>query len=335
MGIDNNVSKNYNDYNDYKLVFVIGNGFDLNLGLKTSYKNYMDSGCFKDCAVLHTSSPKDCDGINLFDYLIEKGLDKDNWLDLEKELADLVMSQTELKLVAGELDKRTFSDLKDSLCTYLRNIKYDINPDSIAIKLLKILNKNPFIDIISFNYTDLNQLETIKAPIHYVHGSLLDNSIILGFQDALDIDPSYAFMIKTFSQHYKSHNVREKLLDADEIIFFGHSLGEVDYHYFEDLFKRQSQPEKANQKLILRIFTKDEKSRINILLRLRDMNEKRTDLLYDLCDFRIYRTDEDMVEIEKYLEELDIRSQMKAGCEILKNVPKYNVKSGLMQKLNI
>lgn len=328
MGIDNNVSKifsDYKDYKDYKVVFVIGNGFDLNLGLKTSYKNYMDSDCFKDCAKIHSYLPTDCDGVNLFDYLIEKGRDKENWIDLEKELADFVISQTEQKLEAGELEEITFSALKDNLCTYVKNIKHEINPDSIAFKLLKILNLNPFIDIISFNYTDLNRLETINATIHYVHGTLSDNSIILGFQDALDIDPSYAFMIKTFSQHYKSHNVREKLLDADEIIFFGHSLGEVDYHYFEDLFKRQSQPEKANQKLILRIFTKDEKSRINILLRLRDMNEKRTDLLYDLCDFRIYRTDEDMIEIDKYLEDLNDRLQKNICGQLISDLPKIKI----------
>lgn len=319
----------YKDYKDYKIVFVIGNGFDLNLGLKTSYKNYMDSDYFKECAKTHSQNPKDCSGVNLLDYLIEKGRNKENWLDLEKELADFVMSQTGLKLKAGELDESTFSALKDNLCTYLKNIKYEIDPDSIAIKLLKILKMNPFIDIISFNYTDLNQLEAwvnpIGASIDYVHGTLLDNSIILGFQDALDIDPSYAFMIKTFSPHYKSHNVRAKLLDADEIIFFGHSLGEVDYHYFEDLFKRQSQPEKANQKLILRIFTKDEKSRINILLRLRDMNEKRTDLLYDLCDFRIYKTDEDMMEIEKYLEGLNIRLRQNYNAQLFSDIPKIKV----------
>lgn len=33
---------------NYKTVFVVGNGFDLNLGLKTSYKDFMKSHWFSD-----------------------------------------------------------------------------------------------------------------------------------------------------------------------------------------------------------------------------------------------------------------------------------------------
>jgi hypothetical protein len=75
------------------------------------------------------------------------------------------------------------------------------------------------------------------------------------------------------------------------------------------LFKYQSLAEKANKDLILRIFTYDEKSRREVLIRLRDMNNKRTDMLYDLCDFEIYRTgdggDED--KIDSYFEQLKKR----------------------------
>ena len=35
---------------NYKTVFVVGNGFDLNLGLKTSYKDFMKSHWFSDIA---------------------------------------------------------------------------------------------------------------------------------------------------------------------------------------------------------------------------------------------------------------------------------------------
>lgn len=307
--ISNNMEKK-----DYKVVLVIGNGFDLDLGLKTKYKDYMDSKDFTQNLIISFSIEEKRSGINLFHYLKGIGHDKENWIDIERELADFAVKH---KRPAGELEKRTFSLLRKSLCSYIKNIDYDINISSVAINLLKLLNKclsysGSFLyNIISFNYTDLKKLEKIvgqiNAPIDYVHGSILDDSIILGFEDTLDIDESFSFMIKTFSPYYTSHNVRAKLLDADEIIFFGHSLGRVDYHYFEDLFMYQSQPEKANQKLILRIFTKDESSRINILLRLREMNQKRTDLLYDLCDFRIYRTDSDSREISKYLSELEDR----------------------------
>ncbi len=33
---------------DHKIVLVMGNGFDLDLGLKTSYKSFIDSTYFKE-----------------------------------------------------------------------------------------------------------------------------------------------------------------------------------------------------------------------------------------------------------------------------------------------
>lgn len=55
------------------------------------------------------------------------------------------------------------------------------------------------------------------------------------------------------------------------------------------------------------------------------MNEKRTDLLYDLCDFRIYKTDEDMMEIEKYLEGLNIRLHQNYYAQLFSDIPKIKV----------
>lgn len=294
---------------DYRVVLVIGNGFDLDLGLKTKYNDYMNSDYFDRAHSISAYVHSDKKGVNLFNYLKEKASDNHNWIDIEKELADFAIVR---KRPATDLEKKSFFALQSSLCSYIKDINYQhIDSSSKAIRLLKILKEYPLLNIISFNYTNLKRLEpqigAIKAPIDYVHGSVLDNSIILGFEDTLEIHEGFSFMIKTFSSYYKSHNVRKKLLDADEIIFLGHSLGKVDYHYFEDLFKYQSQPERANQKLRLRIFTKDENSRISILLRLREMNNKRTDLLYDLCDFKIYKTENDGKEIEQYFHELKER----------------------------
>lgn len=316
----------------HKIVFVIGNGFDLDLGLKTSYKDYMNSACFNECADNYPQIAKGLDGVNLFDYLRKKLQvpGKENWFDLEQELADFAQLQTKQKLVSGELDKKSFSDLKDNLCTYLKNIDYEIDSKSMALRLFSILMDDPVVNIISFNYTDLKRLvpsdKTIHASIDYIHGSILDDSLILGFNDELDIEPSYSFMRKTFSRHYKSHNVTEKLLDADEIIFFGHSFGTIDYQYFKDLFIRQSQLENANKKMIIRIFTKDDKSRIDILSRLNHYNNKRTYQICDYCDFRVYKTDEGMEDIDMYFDELGRRS-LNNICEcIIQGVSRIQIR---------
>lgn len=311
---------------NYKIVLVIGNGFDLDLGLKTGYVDFMKSDYFK--AYLQEIIPykgekrkiKD----NLFKYL-EKERALLNWIDIETELLNLATREVKESIEnTNEYRKRkiransdiedTFECLHDSLCSYLESLDYNaINKDSTALKVLKSIIKHHFSQIISYNYTDIKKVENlvgkIFCPIDHVHGRISDKSIILGFQDNVEIDKSFCFMIKSFNQHFKSHNVRKQLLDADEIIFFGHSLGCTDYHYFEDLFKYQSQSDKANEKLIMRIFTYDERSRREILFQLREMNEKRSDMIYELCDFKIYRTIDniDNEKIDKYLKELDKR----------------------------
>lgn len=311
------MSKGYNN-----VVLVIGNGFDLDLGLPTSYSSFIQSQYF-DNHVSEQQKKSDTwntttDSDYLFDYLYSRiewrdsrHLDAKKWVDIENELIDFATRKSDILSsfpIADEKEKNMFYLLQNELCNYLSTINYDnVNKDSYAIKVLTAVN-NSLGEVISFNYTDLSRLDSfllnpLKVPIEYVHGKLADRTIILGVQDNVDFDPSYSFLIKTFSPHYKSHNVRKKLLDADEIIFFGHSLGKTDYHYFEELFKRQSNPETAKDDLFMRIFTFDEESRRNILLQLREMNHKRTNFLFDLCDFELYRTKDkqDDAKIESYL----------------------------------
>ena len=310
---------------DYKLVLVIGNGFDLDLDLPTSYSDFMNSSLFLDFLQEETirkyhkyEITKD----NILQYLHQQKNLK-NWIDIEVELKSLATKTTNdinekghtypKKNVASEEIEQSFEVLRKQLCWYLNMMPYDfINKNSFSIRLLGIVNQYPELcEIISYNYTDINKLEDfvgdINIPIDHVHGTVRDRSLIIGFQDNVEIDKSFSFMIKSFSPYFRSHNVRRKLLEANEIIFFGHSLGETDYHYFEDLFKFQSQPELCKESKILRLFTYDEKSRIDILFQLRAMNNKRTDMLFELNDFEIYRTKDDSDRINNYFKQLNNR----------------------------
>ena len=312
---------------DYKLVLVIGNGFDLDLGLPTSYQDFLKSRDFNlllDPVNMKYSYGYDIeDSENIFHYLNLK-YQCQNWIDIEKELKLLASTEehyydnlgTLIKTfpVASEGKTKSFEVLCKQLCLYLMKLDYNfVKRDSTALKLLSIINKyNSICEIITFNYTDLHKLnneliERLSVRIDHVHGSIKNKDIIIGFEDEVEIDKSYSFMIKSFNPAFRSHNVRQKLLDADEIIFFGHSLGETDYHYFEDLFSFQSQPEYCKGPKVIRIFTYDEKSRIDILFQLRAMNNKRTDMLFDLNDFEIYRTKNDSDKIDIYLSLLEER----------------------------
>lgn len=307
---------------DHRIVLVIGNGFDLDLGLKTSYLDFMRSSSFQDFL------KKDDNGIdlndNLFEYLHGK-MKLKKWIDIEMELLSLATSKKTVRDENGKIKveynkatkglEYTFSVLRNKLCDYLKTLNYgSVRKDSVALDVLRLVVQHVQSEIISYNYTNIRKLKemvggSINCPIEYVHGCLLDNSIILGFQDDVEIDKSFCFMIKSFSPYFKSHNVRNKLLNADEIIFFGHSLGSTDYHYFEDLFRFQSQADKARRNLILRIFTYNEEARRDILFQLREMNNRRTDMLYELCNFEIYRTADmdDNFKIRTYLNQLSKR----------------------------
>lgn len=324
-------------YISRKILFIIGNGFDLDLNLKTSYSDFLDSGYFSNNMNHHQfPSRYELDEldeeINIFNFLsFQKNIK--GWIDVENELAHLASRKVRKKYASNEepmvlapvsvTEKDTFQKLRLALCDYLKDISYDdINYNSYALKLLKILNNRPNSEMITFNYTDINKLapyigeDKISIPINYMHGSLDsrkrdsdDTSIILGFQDKITIDDSYCFMIKSHSPYYMSHNIKSKLAQADEVIFFGHSLGSTDYPYFEDFFKKQCEMKSDKEKIRVRIFTYDEESRQNILVQLRNMNDKHTQMLYEYCDFAIFRIKDniDDIKIDSYLSELEYK----------------------------
>ena len=59
----------------YENVLVIGNGFDLNLGLETSYSDYLSSKYFKYLL-----------GTNTLARYLESRKKESKWVDIEKEL---------------------------------------------------------------------------------------------------------------------------------------------------------------------------------------------------------------------------------------------------------
>jgi hypothetical protein len=187
-----------------------------------------------------------------------------------------------------------------------------IKSDSIAaIALNAILNNLNFTSIYSFNYTSLHKIAEqlgLKSRIVYehVHGSLQDDNIIVGAPEDVDINEGYKFLYKTFNEHYSSNALIHDLRDAKEVVFFGHSLGPTDYHYFQEFFKTQcvdGLPRKDAKKIT--IFTYDDESRISILSQLRRMNENKTNLLYGQNDFKIIMTSKgESLEFKAFLKHL-------------------------------
>lgn len=217
-----------------KRVFIIGNGFDLNLGWKTGYRDFVDS---EYCPIDHSIS-------SLSGYLAEK-TKVDRWFDLESILRVYASVENKQELLPGTVrsDEIFFYQLRDGLNAYLKNeMTKAIDLSSDAVTVLKcILSSRLFGSIYSFNYTNLNQIAKeagIHTPFAYssVHGSIGDDSIILGIDDKTEVRKGYAFLRKVFNEHYKSHPIRYDLQECKEVVIFGHSLGDNDYPYFRDFF---------------------------------------------------------------------------------------------------
>ena len=124
----------------------------------------------------------------------------------------------------------------------MQEAQKEIDADSLAVKVLKAVVENGyFLSIYTFNYTDLSRTATMagiqrKFDFKFVHGDVIHNSIILGVDGHSDLREGYAYLRKGNSEHYRSNHIRYDLQECDEVVFFGHSLGDMDYPYFEDFF---------------------------------------------------------------------------------------------------
>lgn len=314
------------------ILLIIGNGFDLELGLRTSYKNFIESDIYDYCSIKISESlgykkrynlQFDVD-INIFEHF-KNILSIQNWIDLEMEIGKLAgrhMKKTnnetglyeDYLAVSSDFMMSSFNALRDCLNDYILNLGVPNNrPNNYALQLMSILGTKKYdnVQIVTFNYTDLKETTRfdIQVPVYHIHGKVSKGSnanLILGIQDSVEVDKSFSYVIKSHSPYYHSSHIIDLLENADEVIFFGHSLGETDYPYFSDFFKMQCQKTAPEDRKKIRIFTYDEKSRLDILFQLRMMNDKQTRLFFENSDFALYRTvyKIDDIQIQEYFKEL-------------------------------
>lgn len=291
----------FNFRDTFNNVFVIGNGFDLDLGIKTKYSDFANSSYWPI-----TDSNLNSNGLNNYLYKYKNNLadiEKINWFDLEKTLLDYAISINSDTLDFGfvEQDRKCFLDLESKFSDYLKyeqaNFKNEILSRT-SVEVLKLIRKNGFFSkVYSFNYTDFSSLSQRYAKytpqnLLNIHGSLANDSIILGINDKIKIPQCYRFLIKSRSEFYQSNNLVEDLLTADECVFFGLSFGIIDSIYFERFFKDvvdNSKGSSSTKKKNITIFTYDEDSRISIMDNLTDMDISISEL-YACSNFSIIKT---------------------------------------------
>lgn len=333
-----------------KIVVILGNGFDLDLGLKTKYQYFWES----DFCPKHYPAPL----IHHLNQRWQDNLEAVKWYDLENELyiyykdyvakgrrkdvidqnevdflkiykpglwgfglynkhisqaqslADkeyIIADNNPLKVIDIPYHKDMLESLvwrdrealrliKEGLCKYLNSIDKPISDNiSSAFHLLLALEKTAgagdFIDIFNFNYTNIHVCDVSldKIPIHHMHGNCKNGKIIIGTRDDLKMSKEYDFLQKAMDDSFTPPDIITPLKEADEVIIFGHSLGENDRQYFAPFFLKQVDYYNDKPKN-LTIFTRDDKSKIEIKRALQKMTDGRLSSLLSIKEPVIIRT---------------------------------------------
>lgn len=113
------------DFNKYQSALIIGNGFDLSLGLSTSYMDFVNSDEFQILLNMQ----------NQLAIYLKVNAELQNWIDIENEL----------KLYSKNEDNAKFKTEYEALCkqlvVYINNIDYSsINKNSKAYEVLTNLS---------------------------------------------------------------------------------------------------------------------------------------------------------------------------------------------------
>ncbi|WP_418510036.1 bacteriophage abortive infection AbiH family protein [Corallibacter sp.] len=273
-----------------KILYILGNGFDLNLGLKTSYKDFYD---------YYKSVKSSKNAVNNLKTNISSNYK--NWSDLELAFGQY----TEEFKTVDDFDE-VFEDIGEQLAEYLKKEegKFDsaevdkerffenlVKPEiflPLAENTLirnyknKFINKNWYVDIVTFNYTTvieriIEQKKNIKIGHHikdngavtlrgieHIHG-YVDDRMVLGVNDVSqlknkefhqNLDVLEAIVKEkcnlayghTIDNHFKT-----KISQANFICIFGASLGDTDNMWWELIGERLKK-----DKIPVIIFTRGE-----------------------------------------------------------------------------
>ncbi len=236
-----------------KVLYIIGNGFDLHYGLETGV------AAFKK---LLSQKYIDTVGINALELFDAYGVD---WGEYEMSLSDLdLKSVQDLIMTYPDYLSDHESDRED--CIYNTNMHINQLTDAVSDSLhemiqnansqLRNLNYNELLPInecspiVSFNYTStLELLYGIKA--YHIHGLYEEgDDLIFGYKDMnsknllsrLEEDYYVDAQIDSINQLYADFKKKIQINQLEEylyqignidiVIVYGHSMSLVDYEYF-------------------------------------------------------------------------------------------------------
>lgn len=272
------------------LLFFIGNGFDINLGLPTAYTDFL-----KWYSEQPIGDVPSANAIERIKEELKKDLAPDGnklWADMEKYLGERLTDEL-LVNEAPEDSIHVKENIDAHLKTYLHEVngKFSYHPYQTAVLLQDIvrmkirlgLYDNPTDEVffahfndtlrfVDFNYTDtLDKIVGEWGEVLHIHGCI--DNLILGVDAERQIPgDNYASEIELIKRYVKQENIDIKnkerwmnwINEADYICFFGLSFGITDRTYWKKVigskkplvifeFNPQHNAEKILQKTLQRV----------------------------------------------------------------------------------
>jgi hypothetical protein len=263
---------------DFEAVIIIGNGFDLSLGLKTSYNDFVESNYFESLLKADNSLAK---------YLNARQ-SLHNWIDIENELKKYSKGQSN-----NDRFLEDFKGVSSALKEFLNKVNLsEFDREQPAIKTFQSIKDMPTL-IIDFNYTDtvskisdFLDLKIADEDSHFhhlkIHGTLENDDLIFGVEDKADIIPKHIFLKKSVNKSFQPIDFSKEILNSSNFIIFGHSLGETDHMYFEDYFKHASLPSETRGYQNIVIYHYGEESYYDLFAQLDKLTQKKITKLKQL-----------------------------------------------------
>lgn len=279
-----------------QVALVIGNGFDLDLGFFVSSPRE-----FTKCVLEHGFFEGHYYDENTSEHSLVCHLRRyiEKWSETEEIIHDLVASNIGCTNQTRNQLRDELKILKTTLADFhQKNLMiFSANKYSLAYELVEEMIESPIeVNCFSFNYTDTKRMIGILdgwaetfATFTHVHGSYKHKDIIWGCSLKKGEEPNrdLCFLYKVNQMKQANHIVKH-LLNAKEVIIFGHSMNEMDFCYFREYFKAASScPLPARH---LTIITDDEESEVDIKYNLTVQGISLQDLYNNLESFTFIHT---------------------------------------------
>ncbi len=179
-----------------KKLHIIGNGFDLHHGLKTSYENYLKHLSLEHLKPIKNNTIRDIQGLDWTDdATFEKYLEVEvneneieTWGDLEGILGDCLRNQTVRELRSLQLDDLEKIFKRSNIREWILKVNETITDDKKDTYFSEIFTNDDLF--LCFNYTEtLNKLYGISNKnICYIHGKASDIDSKIYFGHSYDIE---------------------------------------------------------------------------------------------------------------------------------------------------